>query len=101
MNSQSQLPVWTPISTGVDIIYEAVDSRGRMWRMWFVEDDAPDDPFPPGWRFAPADAPSQANFLEHVGGGREFDTAALRIDANEVIGDSGFRCRMGLDEPTE
>lgn len=101
MSGLSKLPVWTPIYTDDDCIYEAVDSRGRAWRMWLVEDDTPDDPFPRGWRFAPIDALDQANFIKHVGGGREFDTAAMRIDVGEVAGDPDFRHRMGLDESTD
>lgn len=102
MSDRSKLPVWTRIWAGDTYIYEGTDSRGRTWRMWFVEDDAPSDPFPAGWRFAPIDELDQINFIAHVGGGREFDTAAMRIDAGEVVGDPGFRHRMGLDEePTE
>jgi hypothetical protein len=67
--------------------------------MWLVTDPAPSDPFPAGWRFAPVDALDQANFIERVGGLREFDTAAIRIDAMLTATDAGFQHRMGWDDP--
>jgi hypothetical protein len=39
--------------------------------------------------------------IKHVGGGREFYTAAMRIDAGEVARDLRFRYRIGLDKPTD
>lgn len=99
MSERSRLPVWTPVHTGEDRFYEAVDSRGHAWRMWLVAEDAPGDPFPSGWRFAPVGALEQANFIERVGGLRELDIAAMRIDAGAVVGDKEFRHRMGLDDP--
>lgn len=96
MSGLSQLPVWD----GDTYIYEAVDSLGRAWRMWFVRDETADDPFPAGWRFAPIDELHQANFIAHIGGGRELDIAAMRIDAGEVAGDPAFLHRMDLDEPS-
>lgn len=81
LSDLSQLPSWTPIWTDDGYIYEALDSNGRAWRLWFVKSDSPDDPFPRGWRFAPIDALDQVNFFEHLGGGRAFDLAAMRIDA--------------------
>lgn len=99
MSGLSKLPAWTPIWTGDDYTYEAVDGRGRPWRLWFVDDETADDPFPRGWRFAPVDALDQVNFIEHLGGGRDFDLAAMRIVGHEIVTDPGFRHRMGLDEP--
>lgn len=90
----SQLPVWTPIWTGQTYRYEAVDSRGRAWRLWFADGGEPGDPFPRGWRFAPVDELDQLNFLEHVGGGRDFDRAAMRIDAHATAADPDFQHRM-------
>lgn len=93
-HDRSQLPVWTPIWTGGTCVYEALDSRGRAWRMWSVDGDTPGSP-PHGWRFAPIDALDQVHFIEHVGGGRDFDRVAVRIDAHAVAADPDFQYRMG------
>lgn len=98
MNDRSRLPVWTQIRTEGGFIYEAADSRGRVWRMWLVNEDASGDPFPRGWRFAPVDALDQVNFIEHIGALRELDLAAMRIDAGAAANDPSFRHRMGLDD---
>lgn len=98
MSGLSRLPVWTPVRTGGSLVYEAADSAGRAWRMWFVDEPAPADPHPPGWRYAPVENLGQAGFIEHLGGGREHDIAAARIDPSGVTTDPAFRYRVGLDD---
>ncbi len=97
--TRSKLPMWTTIGNVADGVYEAIDSRGVMWRLWCVWSDAPGKP-PLEWRFAPVEALDRVGIIEHIGGGRALDIASMRIDAREVVGDQRFRDGMGLDEPT-
>jgi hypothetical protein len=92
----SDLPVWTPIwcEASNTYRYEAKNSWGRTWRLWYVDTDQASDPFPAGFRFAPVDALDQVNFVEKVGGDRDFDKAAYLIDAQQTVSNPEFRYRM-------
>ncbi|MFI6030838.1 hypothetical protein [Amycolatopsis magusensis] len=104
------LPQWTPIHDGPDselyedgLYYEATGSDDRTWRLWMVTDTRPDDPFPAGWRLAPVDALDQTNYIQRVGGFREFDQASLRIaDRHELRADPlAVRQQLGLGPTPE
>lgn len=99
VSDRSQLPVWTPIWTGdtyIDELPPAPTAGGGCNSSMMTRVKTR---FPRVGGSRPVDALDHVNFIEHVGGGRDFELAAMRIDAREVAGEPGFRYRMGLDEP--
>ncbi|UKD50808.1 hypothetical protein L3Q65_00500 (plasmid) [Amycolatopsis sp. FU40] len=81
MSGLPTLPVWQRFHTDAGVTHEALDAAGRAWRLWFEPQGTPGSPLPAGWRFAPLDALDQTGFIEHRGGARELDIAAVRITA--------------------
>lgn len=94
------LPLWTQIGGIGSTIFEAPDPGGTMWRLWAVDDPAPADPFPRGYRLAPCDDLDNINFItgEH-GLYHTLDTAGLRIAGDAIRRDpEGARRQLGLTE---
>ncbi|MFE3170092.1 hypothetical protein ACFXPA_04640 [Amycolatopsis sp. NPDC059090] len=87
MRDHTEPPAWRRLYDAPGFVHETVDHRGRTWRMWFADTDAPGDPHPRGWRLAPLATLNQAAFVPHTGDGQEFDTAAELIAADEVARD--------------
>ncbi|MYW90510.1 hypothetical protein G3I59_32130 [Amycolatopsis rubida] len=87
MRDRTEPPVWRRLYDAPGFVHETVDHRGRAWRMWFADTDAPGDPHPRGWRLAPLATLDQTAFVSHTGDGREFDAAAELIAADEAARD--------------
>ncbi|WP_037359925.1 hypothetical protein [Amycolatopsis sp. La24] len=87
------LPTWRRLYDAPGFVHETVDKSGRTWRMWFADSDMPGDPHPRGWRLARLAALDQATFVPHTGDGREFDTAAALITADEAARELSDRAR--------
>jgi hypothetical protein len=81
-------------------IYEAEDPHGVVWRLWFVEHPAADDPLPHGYRLAPKDDLTDPAFVTSAHGlYYALDQAGLRIATDAVRADSeGAARQMGLVE---
>lgn len=90
------LPQWTQLGGVGSGTFEAPDPAGVMWRLWAV-----DDPFPRGYRLAPRDDLSNANFITGDHGlYHALDTAGMRIAGDAiraVLGDSSASTKKGRD----
>ncbi|WP_143271433.1 hypothetical protein [Amycolatopsis echigonensis] len=86
-------PTWRRLYDAPGFVHETVDKRGRTWRVWFADSDVPGDPHPRGWRLARLAALDLAAFVPHTGDGREFDTAAGLVAAEEAACELSNRAR--------
>jgi hypothetical protein len=94
------LPQWTQLGGYGSGTFEAPDPTGVMWRLWAVDDPAPGDPFPRGYRLAPRDDLDNINFVtgEH-GLYHALDTAGMRIAGDAIrLDPDGARRQLGLTE---